>query len=78
MKVKMRVHGVSNGNANAQTEVDGEMLQASVPCLEVELVTVSQRHGSLMLRFTGSQIEEARELYKTDRSIVATFEGDDE
>lgn len=73
MKVAFRVHGVSEQRVNVQTEVDGETLQASVPCLEVELVTASERSGNLTLRFTGSQKEEAQELFQKDAVIVADF-----
>jgi hypothetical protein len=74
MKVEYKVHGVAKGMANVPTEVDGEPITASVPCLEVELVTVSQRHGNQTLRFIGSQMAEAEELYKPDAEIMVTFE----
>jgi hypothetical protein len=79
MKVAFRVHGVAEGRANVATEVDGETLQATVPCLEVELVTESVRHGNQTLRFTGSQMEEAKELFQKDAKIIGDFyEADDE
>lgn len=73
MNVDFRVHGVAKGSANVRTEVDGETLTASVPALEVELVTVSDRSGNLTLRFVGSSIEAAAELFKPDAEISATF-----
>jgi len=66
MKVEFRVHGVSKGSANVQTEVDGEMLNASVPCAEVELVTVGGRSGSLTLRFVGAAMQEALDKFTPD------------
>jgi len=74
MKVDFRVHGIGNGNANVRTEVEGESITATVPCLEVELVTTSERSGNLTLRFVGSSIEEARKLFARDAVLTATFE----
>lgn len=59
MQVQFRVHGVSNGSTAVETEVDGQKMTATVACVEVELVTVSQRHGSLTLRFVGAEREAA-------------------
>lgn len=73
MKVNFKVHGVSDGFANVRTEVDGETLTASVPALEVELVTEAERSGSLTLRFVGSAINDARELFTKDAKISADF-----
>lgn len=73
MNVEFKVHGVANGNANVRTEVDGEPITATVPCLEVELVTVAERSGSLTLRFVGSAIEDARKLFAKDAQLTATF-----
>ncbi len=73
MKVEFKVHGVAQGTANIRTEIEGEMLTASVPCLEVELVTVAERSGSLTLRFVGAAIEEAKEIYVKDAVLTGTF-----
>lgn len=74
MKVDFKVHGVSRGSANTQHEEDGEVITATLPCLEVELTTVAQRSGSLTLRFVGSAIEQAKELFQPDAVLTATFE----
>lgn len=66
MKVEFKVHGIAKGAANVRTDVDGEMLTASVPCVEVELVTVSERSGSLTLRFVGASMEEALKRFTPD------------
>ena len=73
MNVEFKVHGVSNGSTNVATVVDGEDITASVPCLEVELVTTSDRSGNLTLRFVGSSIAEARELFGKDAVLTASF-----
>ncbi len=66
MKVEFKVHGVAKGMANVRTEVDGETLTAAIPCVEVELVTIAERSGSLTLRFVGSAMEEAVEKFTPD------------
>ncbi len=73
MNVEFKVHGVANAYTNVATEVDGEAISASVPCLEVELVTTSVRSGNLTLRFVGASIAEARELFSADAVLVASF-----
>jgi hypothetical protein len=73
MKIPFKVHGVAEGRANVRAEVNGEIVNATVPCLEVELVTVSEQSGNLTLRFTGSQIEPARRHYTRDKIIEADF-----
>jgi hypothetical protein len=75
MKVDFKVHGVSKGFANARTEIDGETITASVPCTEVELTTVAERSGSLTLRFVGSAMGQAEELFKKDALVSAEFTG---
>lgn len=73
MIVEFKVHTVAMTKTNAKTNVDGEELQAQVDCLEVELVTVKQRHGTIPLRFVGSEIEEAKALFVVDRIIPVEF-----
>lgn len=73
MKVDFKVHGVSSGFANARTDVDGETITASIPCTEVELTTVAERSGSLTLRFVGSAMEQAKQLFKPDALVSADF-----
>jgi hypothetical protein len=73
MKVDFKVHSVARAAANVRTEVDGEPITAQVPCLEVELTTVAERSGTLTLRFVGSSMEEAKEMFKQDAVISASF-----
>lgn len=73
MNVEFRVHTVAEARANARTEVDGETLTASIPCLEVELTTVQERSGTLTLRFVGSAMEDARKLFAADKIFHADF-----
>ena len=73
MKVEFKVHGTSMGNANMRADVDGETLTGTVPCFEVELTTVAERSGTLTLRFVGSSIDGAKELFSKDAMITADF-----
>jgi len=73
MKIDYRVHGVASGQASIQTEVNGESLGASMPCLEVELTSVDGRSGSTILRIVGSQINEAKEKFKAGSVVTAEF-----
>ncbi len=66
MKVEFKVHGISKGTATVKTEVDGEEVTASLPSLEVELVSVKQRHGNIVLRFVGQEMAEAQDKFKQD------------
>lgn len=73
MIIEFKVHTMAMTKTNARTTVDGEDLQAQVDCLEVELTTVKARHGTMTLRFIGSEIEEAKAIYKQDASISVDF-----
>lgn len=73
MKFDFKVHGVASGQANVRTEVDGEPMTATVPCLEVELVTASERNGNLVLRIVGSSLSEAVALFAKDALIEGEF-----
>lgn len=76
MKIKFKVHNVSRSVASATTVIDGETVPATVPCLEVELVTLSERHGNVTFRFTGTAMADARELFQPDAVIVGGFEAE--
>lgn len=78
MNIDFKVHGVSKGNANVPTEVDGEPMTATVPCLEVELVTTSPRSGNLTLRLVGDAMKSGADLFKQDAVLTATFASKEE
>lgn len=73
MKVEFRVHTVAISSANVKAEIEGETITASAPALEVELVTLSERSGTLTLRFIGDAMNDAKELFKQDAYITADF-----
>src|SRR5690349_2642170 len=73
MDVEFVVHSVAQAQANVQTQVDGETMTAQVPCIEVELATVAERSGTLTLRLVGSGMAAAKDLFKPDAKITATF-----
>lgn len=72
MIVEFRVHTVAEARANVRTEVEGEMLTASIPCVEVELTTVQERSGTLTLRFV-TAMDEARQFFTADKIVHADF-----
>jgi len=73
MKVNFNINGVSKGNAGVNTEVAGEPMRASVPCLEVELIAADGMSGSLTLRFVGGSMQEAQDVFKPGKKISADF-----
>lgn len=73
MKVDFEVHTAVMEKTNAATMVDGEEMQAQVDCLSVEMRTMKVRHGSLTLRFVGTEMEQAKSLFKPGSVITADF-----
>lgn len=69
MNVVFKVHGVSKVPVSMETMVGDEKVVASVPCLEVELVTEAAISGSLTLRFFGKDMPAAEALYVQDALI---------
>lgn len=69
MNIDFKVHNVSLTKKTADVELNGAKIQADVPVLEVELVTMEPLHGSLTLRFTGAQIEPARSVFAPDKIV---------
>ena len=70
--VQFKVASVTQGHANARTEIDGESVSALVPCLEVELVQVG-RGRSFTMQVVGAAMEEAKNMFKPDAEITASF-----
>lgn len=73
MITKFKVHGANRVPFSRPVQVDGQTLMASVPCLEVELVTEDVASGSLTLRFFGDKIEEAAAIYVVDADLDASW-----
>jgi hypothetical protein len=73
VELEYTVHGASHASAPFRTEHKGMTLSAMTDSLEVELIGVDSRHGSMTLRFIGEEMAAASELFKTGASITATF-----
>lgn len=64
MQVKFTVHSVTPSSKNATVDFNGEQVVATIPAVEVELV--SDHYGSLILKFVGSEAEEAKSAFVKD------------
>lgn len=71
MQIEFKVHGVANSKAGKTVEIAGDSVRAEVPCLEVELVGAD--NAALTLRFIGSSVADAQQLFTQDAAVVATF-----
>lgn len=60
-----------------QVEEGEQPTMATVPCYEVELTTVKERHGTLTLRFAGDELVPAQEALKQDTKVTVLLEVDD-
>jgi hypothetical protein len=71
-----RVHSSSREMADADVEFEGQKVRAQLPHHRVELVIdeENRRHGTLILRFPGSEAEEVAELFPTDSTGTMSFE----
>lgn len=73
-KIAFCVHGVSDSAVTKMIDIGGELTKASVPCFEVEFVTVEEYDGSFTRRFIGAQrIQDARLKYTPGSTFDATF-----
>ena len=71
MKLDFKVASANITGQNVTATVNGQNIPAVVDCLEVELV--SDTHGSLRLRFVGSEKEEATKLFVVDSKHTWTL-----
>lgn len=69
MIVDFKVHTVHKSQVNSTGMVDGKEVLSTTAALEVELVTVASRHGNLVLRFVGDEVDVAKAYYTKDRVI---------
>lgn len=74
MNASYVVHSCEPGQAQmAVTLPDGSVVNALVDAVTVELV--SGQHGTIALRFTGSECQAAKDLFTPGRSMTASFAG---
>lgn len=64
MQIKFKVHSVTPSSENVTATVNGEQVNATVGAVQVELV--SDHYGSLILKFVGSEAEEAKNAFTVD------------
>jgi hypothetical protein len=73
---KYIVHGVTPGQRPEMVMIDGKEEQVSRKYLEVELTSdVPARHGSLILRFIGSEQDEAKDVFKEGEEVTLSIGG---
>ncbi len=70
MKIEFVVHEISTTTRSADVDYLGEKISASIPIMEVQLVTKDPMHGSLTLRFTGKAAVDARARFKPDATVA--------
>jgi hypothetical protein len=74
MKVKWRVHSVSNQPMMAEVDFNGQKVMADVHGVEVELGGIEgSMHGSTKLRFSGPDADMARKIFVADAIVEADF-----
>jgi hypothetical protein len=62
------VHSVTNGTEVVSATVNGDEVQATVAAFEAELV--SDHYGTLRLKFTGKEIDEAKAKFVVDEELT--------
>jgi hypothetical protein len=56
-----------------RVNVRGQDMAATVDMYEVELVAEDLSNGGIKLRFCGSDVDAAKELFKADAKVKVTF-----
>lgn len=73
MNIPMRVHRVSTHPVDVEVVFNGEKAHASLPEMEVELMS-DDGHGSQTLHFRSStDVAEAKALFKQGSNVVMSF-----
>ena len=73
MKLDYVVHNVSEAPKAVTATVNGEDISATITALVVELTSADGKHGSLTLRFVGSEVEEAKETFIVDKTVTVSI-----
>lgn len=69
LEIGFTVHNITTQPARAQVKHKGDLISATLDCVEVELVG-DDTHGSLTLRFTGPDAEKARLAFKVGKTVT--------
>ena len=78
MQVKYLVQNPHMTQMSIRADHNGVPLAASVEGLEVSLRAMDSQNGGMTLRFIGSDAEAAKEMFKNDAIVTATFAASDE
>ena len=74
MKLDFLVHRAHESTASKSVEVNGEVISATIPIFEVELVSTHDGSGTYTHRFVGKDVTEAKEKFVTGE--IVTFKLD--
>ena len=73
MKLNFLVQNPHSIPVTKQVSVDGQLVTASLEGFEVQLLSQDGMSGTLVLRFFGSQANEARELFLKEPVVTGSF-----
>ena len=73
MDVQYVCHNPHDTTSSTMANVNGEDMVVSVNVFEVQLVALDRSNGSVMVRFMGSDVSGAKDLFKNDGPITARF-----
>jgi len=73
MQLKFTVQNPGMTQAATRAKVGERDMTVSVEAYECDLVSDDRRHGGLKLRFIGDEVEAAKEMFKNDAVVTATF-----
>lgn len=70
------VHSAAAGSTTMPVALpDGSTVEATVPAFTVQLVDPTEKHGTVTLRFVGSEVQAATDLFQPGRAITGSFAG---
>src|SRR6516225_3655111 len=73
MQAQYVCHNPHETTTSTQGIVNGEQMLVTVPVFEVELTALDRTNGGIKLRYMGSDVAGAKDLFKNDQPITATF-----
>jgi hypothetical protein len=77
MELKFIVQNPNMSPNAVRATIKGVETTATVDMYEVDLVSTDTSNGGLKLRFSGGDMEKAKELFKNDTCVTATFAKDE-
>ena len=73
MQAEYVCHNPHETTTATQGTVNGEDMLVTVPVFEVELTALDRTDGGIKLRYMGADVAGAKDLFKNDQPITATF-----